>query len=106
MNLRSSITSMNRGRLSRMVAALVVSSVLSGSDLTLTRLRAEEPAAIEFFEKEIRPLLVERCQPCHNAKKSSGGLKLTDQASILKGGDSGPAVVPGKADESLLIQAV
>ncbi|MFI5460363.1 MAG: PSD1 and planctomycete cytochrome C domain-containing protein [Isosphaerales bacterium] len=69
-------------------------------------LRADEPAATEFFEKEVRPLLVERCQPCHNAQKSKNGLRLTDREAILKGGDGGQAVVPGKPEESLLIRAV
>jgi len=69
-------------------------------------LRADEPATTEFFEKEVRPLLVERCQPCHNAEKSKNGLKLTDREAILKGGDGGQAVVPGKPEESLLIRAV
>ena len=68
--------------------------------------KADEPDALAFFEKEVRPLLIERCQPCHNAEKSKNGLRLTDRESMLKGGDSGPAVVPGKPEESLLIRAV
>jgi len=67
---------------------------------------AEGPAGAEFFEKQVRPLLVERCQKCHNPTKTSGGLKLTDREAILKGGDSGPAVVPGRPAESLLVRAV
>jgi len=63
-------------------------------------------AEIEFFEKEIRPLLVERCQKCHGEKKTSGGLSLTSRTSILQGGNTGPAVVPGKPAESLLIKAI
>jgi cytochrome c553 len=69
-------------------------------------LRADEPPAIEFFEKRVRPILVEKCQPCHNAVKSKNGLDLTSRNSLLKGGDSGPAIVPGKPDESLLMRAV
>lgn len=69
-------------------------------------LGADDPAATEFFEKEIRPLLVEKCQTCHNATKTSSGLKLLDRDSILKGGERGPAIVPGKVDESLLLQAI
>ena len=60
-----------------------------------------DPAAVEFFEKDIRPLLVERCQKCHGDKKTSGGLSLTSRAALLKGGENGPAVVPGKPAESL-----
>src|SRR5207302_11106157 len=65
------------------------------------------PAQAEFFEKQIRPLLVERCLECHGgAKKVRGGLRLTSRAELLQGGDSGPAAVAGKPDKSLLIQAV
>lgn len=60
----------------------------------------------EFFEKEIRPLLVEHCQSCHGEKKQEGGLQLTSRETLLKGGDTGGAVVPGKSDESLLIKAI
>ena len=61
----------------------------------------------EFFEKKIRPLLVERCYECHSdEKKIKGGLRLDVRDGALKGGNSGPAVVPGKPEKSLLIQAV
>jgi hypothetical protein len=60
----------------------------------------------EFFEKEVRPLLVERCQRCHGEAKPKGGLKLTSRASILAGGDTGPAAVAGKPEASLLVQAI
>lgn len=65
------------------------------------------PKAAEFFEKEIRPLLVERCNSCHGAKGApKSGLDLTTRDGVLRGGDSGPAAVEGKPDESLLIRAV
>ncbi len=71
-------------------------------------LRAEAPRAadVEFFEKNVRPVLVEHCYKCHGNGKIKGGLSLTSRDSILKGGDSGPALVPGAPDKSLLIQAV
>src|SRR5262245_5691998 len=65
-----------------------------------------DPRAAEFFEKEVRPLLVEICHKCHGGKKTEGGLSLTSRAAVLKGGERGPAVVPGKPTESLLIKAV
>jgi hypothetical protein len=68
--------------------------------------RAEPPGGEEFFEKEVRPLLVEHCQKCHGDKKPKGGLRLTSREAILKGGDSGPAAVASKPENSLLIQAV
>jgi hypothetical protein len=60
----------------------------------------------EFFEKDVRPLLVEKCWQCHGDGKIKGGLRLTSRASVLEGGDSGPAAVSGKPAESLLIRAV
>jgi hypothetical protein len=65
-----------------------------------------DPATAEFFEKEIRPLLTERCFKCHGGEKTRGSLKLTSRATLLQGGDSGPAAVPGDPDKSLLLQAV
>jgi hypothetical protein len=65
-----------------------------------------ESAHDEFFEKKVRPLLVEHCLKCHGDKKPKGKLRLTSRANILKGGDSGPAAVPGKPKDSLLIQAL
>jgi cytochrome c553/cytochrome c551/c552 len=64
------------------------------------------PEAAEFFEKEIRPLIAEKCLACHGGKKTYGGLSLTSRAEVLKGGENGPAVVPGKPAESLLLKAV
>ncbi len=63
---------------------------------------------LEFFEKKIRPVLVERCYKCHSSEtaKPKGGLRLDRQASVLQGGDSGAALVPGKSDESLLMKAI
>ncbi len=66
------------------------------------------PADVEFFERRVRPVLVQRCHECHaHAKgKERGGLVLDDRAAILRGGDSGPAVVPGEVDKSLLVEAI
>jgi len=69
---------------------------------------AESLSGIEFFEKRIRPLLIERCYECHSsgAKKLKGGLRLDSHEGWSKGGDSGTALVPGDPDKSLLVQAV
>jgi hypothetical protein len=65
------------------------------------------PEAIEFFEKEIRPLLVARCHECHgDVDKLKGGLSLASRGGVLAGGETGPAAVPGKPAESLLVEAV
>ncbi|MBI1311121.1 DUF1553 domain-containing protein [bacterium] len=62
----------------------------------------------EFFEKSVRPLLVKHCYECHSdgRKQKKGGLQLDLRAGWEQGGDSGPAIVPGKPDESLLISSV
>lgn len=71
-----------------------------------------DEAGIEFFEKKIRPVLVQSCYGCHatatgaNAKKPGGGLVLDSRAGLLKGGTTGPALVPGHPEMSRLIEAV
>jgi hypothetical protein len=62
----------------------------------------------EFFEGKIRPILADRCYSCHSAKaeKLKGNLLLDTRDGIRKGGDQGPALVPGDPDRSLLVQAV
>lgn len=67
-----------------------------------------EPSAhnIDFFEKQVRPLLVKRCYECHGGTKAKGGLSLETAAGWKKGGETGPAIVPGKPDQSLLIDAI
>jgi hypothetical protein len=59
-----------------------------------------------FFESKIRPLLAENCFSCHGPEKQKAGLRLDSAAGILKGGESGPAVVPGRPESSLLIDAI
>jgi hypothetical protein len=68
--------------------------------------REAQAARLHFFEQKVRPLLVQDCQSCHGATKQKGGLRLDSREAILKGGDSGPAIVPGKPDESLIVSAV
>lgn len=63
---------------------------------------------IEFFEKKIRPVLVQHCYECHSAAadKPKGGLRLDWRGATRKGGESGPAVVSGKPEKSLLLEAI
>ena len=72
------------------------------------RVSAEEltPRQNELFEIHVRPTLVAHCIECHGEQKQRGGLKLTSQADVLQGGLSGPAVVPGEPEESLLLEAL
>jgi hypothetical protein len=66
------------------------------------------PEQIAFFESKIRPILVTHCYECHSVEKkeTNGGLTVDSREALLKGGDSGPALVPGNPDQSLLIIAV
>ena len=63
---------------------------------------------LEFFEKQIRPLLSNRCYACHShkSKKLKANLRLDSRAAVLRGGDTGPAAIAGKAAKSLLIDAI
>jgi cytochrome c553 len=64
------------------------------------------PEQIEFFEKRIRPVIVTHCSECHGEGEAKGGLRLISGEAAKRGGDSGAAIVPGKPDESLLIEAI
>ncbi len=67
-----------------------------------------DAASIEFFQSKVKPLLETRCFECHgpDAKVLKGGLSLASRAAILRGGDSGAAIMPGKPAESLLVKAI
>ncbi len=67
---------------------------------------AQEAATVEFFEKKVRPILVEHCLSCHGPKKVKGGLRLDTKAGFLKGGDSGPLVRGNDPEKSLLVQVI
>src|SRR5438067_3605779 len=70
--------------------------------------RAAELEPLEFFEKKVRPVLVQHCYACHSAtaKKVRGGLLLDSRENALKGGDTGPALVPGQPAASRLVEAI
>lgn len=59
-----------------------------------------------FFETEIRPVLAVTCSKCHGGQKASGGLRLDSRDALLKGGEHGPAIVPGDPEKSLIVQAI
>jgi hypothetical protein len=68
---------------------------------------AAPPEAAEHFEKKIRPVLIEHCYKCHaDQGKVRGGLRLDSREALRKGGDTGPALVPGKPEQSLLLKAL
>ena len=89
----------------RLLTGLILLSVFTA--------HADDPdrKALDFFESRIRPMLVSHCYECHSAAaaargKLKAGLFLDSKEGTLKGGESGPAVVPGKPDDSLLITAL
>ena len=69
-----------------------------------------DEASLEFFEKEVRPILTARCLECHGGgdgkKAPKGGLRMDARSELIKGGDTGAAIVPGKPGESLLVSAI
>lgn len=77
---------------------------------SLSTLNAEDlsPEDVTFFENKIRPVLVKHCYECHSAdsEELGGGLRLDTRDTVMSGGLSGPALVHGKPDESLIIQAL
>ena len=95
---------------SLLVAMVLVCHVASGQVGTTGDdvVKTTNPSDIEFFEKEIHPLLKQKCYICHShvAGKAKGGLVLDSRNGWKYGGGSGPAIVPGKPEESLLMKAV
>ncbi len=83
----------------RTLAALLLALPAAGAE-------TPAPEAVRFFETNIRPLLAEQCYKCHGPSKQRADLRLDSRATILRGGDSGPAAVPGQPEQSLLIKAV
>src|ERR1700722_13172295 len=69
---------------------------------------AAQPPGAGFFESKIRPVLATKCYACHssNLKAPMGGLVLDSKAGLLKGGATGPIVIPGKPAESRILQAL
>ena len=82
--------------------------VLGGESSAAPAAQAIDPVQVEFFEKSVRPLFEAHCLECHSAAKgkTKGGLALDNAAATRKGGDSGPAIVPGHTEKSLLLKAV
>jgi len=83
-------------------AVLLGLSALAGSQPA----RGDDAPREVDFAGDIQPILVRRCTSCHGAEKQKSGLRLDTAAAARRGGDSGPALEPGKSAESLLIQAI
>jgi hypothetical protein len=83
-------------------------STFASLGLAASVLFAQDAGQLAFFESKVRPVLVERCYSCHSAQAKTpfAGLKLDSREGALRGGDRGPAIIPGDPAASLLIQAV
>ena len=91
--------------------AILLAMALSTGAIAADPTTKPSKAGIAFFESKIRPVLVKKCVSCHSekaakAKKLKGKLLVDSKAGLLTGGESGPAIVPGKPERSLLIQAL
>jgi hypothetical protein len=87
---------------------MALSAVVAALAATVCGAKAvpQTPEQTEFFEKQVRPILVERCYACHSAKVAQSGLRLDSRAALLAGGARGPAITPGQPDKSLLLTAI
>src|SRR5271163_4519692 len=83
-----------------MFAALATSQVVFAGGAPQADKAGHDAAQEEFFEAKVRPLLTDNCLECHGADKHKGGLRLDVRDAMLKGGETGPAVVPGKPEAS------
>ncbi|HEX2750814.1 MAG TPA: PSD1 and planctomycete cytochrome C domain-containing protein, partial [Verrucomicrobiales bacterium] len=86
----------------RVIASLIGWMTIAGGAVAAS----DDAAGIEFFERRVRPLLVDHCGSCHGAEKQKGKLRLDTPAGIRGGGESGPCLQPGLPEESRLITAV
>ncbi|RLS36356.1 MAG: DUF1549 domain-containing protein, partial [Planctomycetota bacterium] len=90
--------------------AIIAVLALNMTEVCRADEKIPEPTAegIKFFEAKIRPVLIERCYRCHSSEGqgSRGGLSVESRDALLAGGESGPAIVPGDLEESLLWNAI
>jgi mono/diheme cytochrome c family protein len=89
--------------MSSVLSGLLVCSVLAAPPTAPAK---HDPAEVEFFESRVRPVLASHCYECHGDDEQEAGLQLTSVAAMLRGGDQGPAIVPGNAEASLLVKAI
>lgn len=97
-----------RDRGSRWLLLMAVTLAVAASAAPRVMAAGPAPSGPDFFESRIRPVLVEHCYKCHSAeaKKPKGDLRVDSAEALRKGGTSGPAIVPGKPEVSLLVEAL
>ena len=96
----------HRSRLAATLVLLILASAAAAETPKADpKLNSPDPAKVEFFEKKVRPILVDHCYHCHSADtKPAGGLRVDDRNGLITGGLNGPAVVPGSPEKSLLLK--
>ncbi|MFN9977858.1 MAG: c-type cytochrome domain-containing protein, partial [Phycisphaerae bacterium] len=85
---------------------LLASCLLQGRAIGDVPADADQSGESIDYLRQVKPILMARCSRCHNSVENEGSLRLDDAVEMKKGGASGPVLIPGKASESLLIQAV
>jgi hypothetical protein len=101
-------TKVMKTTLSRFVRTLLLACAIVAASAPFGRAAEPTKAQLDFFENKVRPVLANNCYKCHSTKaeKVKGGLLLDSRDGLIKGGDSGAAIVPGNPDKSLLIKAI
>lgn len=97
--LKTRWTSAISGAIGGLLLGVLSATVMAGE-------KAPTPEQLKFFEEKVRPVLAQNCFKCHGEEKQKGDLRLDVHEALLAGGESGPAIVPGKPKESLLLDAV
>lgn len=91
----------------RLIAVCVAIVYVFVSPLLVLGETSEDLAGrADFFESKVRPLLLSQCADCHGPEEQSAGLRVDSLGSLLRGGDTGPALVPGDVESSLMVQAI
>ncbi|MFO0906222.1 MAG: DUF1553 domain-containing protein [Pirellulales bacterium] len=90
------------------ISCLLAATVFAAIFVFSPVVRGEQPTAeqVEFFEKRVRPILVERCQECHGEDAQESDFRVDSLAALLRGGTRGPSILPGDPKNSLFIRAV
>src|SRR5262245_59473665 len=107
MPMRMRMTMVSRHCTAHLFCVVVTSlSLLFGASICLAA--APEPPAdqFKFFEEKVRRILAENCYKCHGSETQKGSLRLDLREMALAGGESGPVIVPGKPEESVLVEAI
>src|SRR5580765_1136874 len=87
-------------------AAITCSTVLLFQLGAIAATPEPSPEQVKFFEEKVRPILAENCYKCHGSDKQKGKLRLDLREAALAGGENGAVIVPGKPEESVLVEAI